>query len=105
MFNKIINFRLNVIYWKQYLNKSLGQRNHVISVFIVDNEVPGDCVEHNYFDEDPVLFSNREYPECYSQGGRLLYGRQATHFGSCSEKVPCSYTPSETTKIYKSVCV
>ena len=84
----------------------------------IDNEVPSSCVEMKYYEETPSddkyqayyvtgdATDFRDFYEgCFSKGGRLLYKRKWTHFGTCSAKMPCSLTSSEDTLIYEYVCV
>ena len=58
----------------------------------------------DYFDEP----STRDYPgwftDCYNKGGRLVYLRFMTNYGSCSAKIPCGVTTSETVKVHEYVC-
>ena len=94
--------------------------NYNVYVSLIDNEVPSSCVEMNYYEETPSdeTYQYRynygdfvdyiEYYEgCYEKGGRLVYERKMTHFGTCSAKIPCSLITSEDTliNIYEYICV
>ena len=84
----------------------------------IDHEIPSSCVTMNYYEQSPnddhfqAFYYGGDtadyieyYEGCYSRGGRLLYKRRMTHFGTCSPKIPCSVTSSEGTLIYEYVCV
>ena len=64
-------------------------------------EVPSSCVTMQYYDEPASLSPN--YEECYDKGGRIMYSRDATHLGTCAEKIPCGVT-SENVHILHYVC-
>ena len=59
----------------------------------------------DYFDEPAVNMNADEFcNQCYNKGGRLVYKRALTHYGSCSAKIPCGVTSAEDTIIYDYVC-
>ena len=59
----------------------------------------------DYFNEPAVVNAAVEwYADCYNRGGRRLYLRTMSHYGSCSAKVPCDITSDENTIIYEHVC-
>ena len=72
--------------------------------FVPDNEVHEDCKKMNTYQQTPVLQKDFNSAECYNMGGRVMYGRDISHFGSCAEKIPCSLTSGEKIKIYENVC-
>ena len=87
---------------------------------LIDNEVHSSCVKMNYYKETAsdetynYRYNSGDYDDymeyyygCYEKGGRLLYERKMTYFGTCSAKIPCSLTTSEDTliDIYEYICV
>ena len=60
----------------------------------------------DYFNEHSVDTTPADwYVDCYNKGGRLMYWRMMSHYGSCSAKIPCDVTSTEDTIIYEYVCV
>ena len=61
----------------------------------------------DYFDEPAGEGRNPSedwYADCYNKGGRLMYWRMMSHYGSCSAKIPCDVTSTEDVIIYEHVC-
>ena len=60
----------------------------------------------DYFDEPATYVSLTPpwYADCYNKGGRLLFIRTMSNFGSCSAKIPCGITTTESVKIHEYVC-
>ena len=71
----------------------------------VDDEVSPSCYNLNYFDEPSDDYSaDADYIACLDKGGRYVYTRQLTHYGTCAAEIPCDYATEDDTKIYEYVC-
>ena len=71
----------------------------------VDDEVSPSCGTLDYFDEPSDDYSaDADYIACLDKGGRYVYTRQLTHYGTCAAEIPCDYVTEDDIKIYEYVC-